>query len=250
MDEGSSVENFSNSSEDQPGEDGTEDIGEEETCRLCFDTEVDPSNDPLLEPCDCIGSMRFIHASCLFESRVNSFNPRTLDECGLCRSTYTTIDSLADDASQPPSSSARRELYWTLLHYVGLRLAIFSLTVVCLGFAPGLFYGIGLGDLPDLSENKVINHLFRGFISSLTLAGGWAIIQVYASIGVGRIFFRHDFFGYQRPKEKDGSALMAVMVVIGKTRIVQNEPSAPPLPLKVFRGSLPPLLPREQVTLL
>jgi hypothetical protein len=34
-------------------------------CRICYMTEIDENNDPLIKPCKCAGSMKYIHLKCL-----------------------------------------------------------------------------------------------------------------------------------------------------------------------------------------
>jgi E3 ubiquitin-protein ligase DOA10 len=43
----------------------TENEIEEDTCRFCLYEEMDEINDPLINACDCDGSMKFIHVKCL-----------------------------------------------------------------------------------------------------------------------------------------------------------------------------------------
>ncbi len=56
-------------------------------CRFCLDSKNQKSN-PLIEPCNCRGSLQFVHAKCL--SRWRRMNPeRNADTCLLCFSPYT-----------------------------------------------------------------------------------------------------------------------------------------------------------------
>lgn len=169
--------------------DSTPAESEEVCCRLCFDSEIDPVGDPFLVPCKCAGSMKFIHSSCLFESRVNSLDPKTISECGLCKTVYRTVDT---QGMPQDSQSAKRELYMAIARYLGVRIGSFCACVIVLGFLPwlldflgydaGLFASLGFDPeymLPaSLQGRGVVPHLGRGFISTLACAGGWAVMQV------------------------------------------------------------------------
>ena len=58
---------------------------EERLCRVCFCGE---EAGPLIAPCRCRGSMRFVHASCLNEWRVASANPNSFQRCDQCGYRY------------------------------------------------------------------------------------------------------------------------------------------------------------------
>ena len=60
---------------------------EERVCRVCFCGEEEG---PLLAPCRCRGSMKYVHARCLNEWRVSSANPRSFTRCDQCGYTYRT----------------------------------------------------------------------------------------------------------------------------------------------------------------
>jgi hypothetical protein len=48
-------------------------------CRLCYSTS-EPQEEPLLSPCNCKGSMKLVHVSCLEESLTHTGR----DYCDLC----------------------------------------------------------------------------------------------------------------------------------------------------------------------
>lgn len=53
------------------------------SCRFCFEETVTTEN-PLLTPCECRGSVQFIHRDCLRHWRSVSENPRFKTHCQLC----------------------------------------------------------------------------------------------------------------------------------------------------------------------
>lgn len=152
--------------------------GEDEegiVCRLCYDVETDPILDPMLRPCKCSGSMAHIHHSCLFESRVNSFHPKSLSQCVLCNTLYRTVDT---KGHLKPSEQSR-ELYVAVAKFIFVRLLCFTIVVVIMGFAPKFVLGQDfVASLPRI-QSTVANHLLRGTVSTLTCAGGWFVATLF-----------------------------------------------------------------------
>ena len=64
-------------------------------CRICFE-EGDADNQ-LIIPCDCKGSMMYIHESCLFEWRARE----KADKCNTCNSPYKTRQNICSGALYP-----------------------------------------------------------------------------------------------------------------------------------------------------
>jgi hypothetical protein len=59
----------------------------EPTCRFCFDEELNP-RDPLLAPCACAGSMRYIHRDCLRRWQATTENQQFREWCCVCKGPY------------------------------------------------------------------------------------------------------------------------------------------------------------------
>ena len=64
-------------------------------CRICFE-EGDDEN-PLIIPCDCKGSMMYIHASCLFDWR----SRENTNKCNTCNSPYKMRQNTCSGAFYP-----------------------------------------------------------------------------------------------------------------------------------------------------
>ena len=71
---------------------------EEIQCRICLSPEEDPIDNPIINPCQCIGSVKYIHLECIREwlegkkhkketPYVNSYIWRGL-ECEICKAFY------------------------------------------------------------------------------------------------------------------------------------------------------------------
>lgn len=73
-------------------------------CRFCLDTTNEKKN-PLIEPCGCRGSLRYVHSLCL--SKWRRMNPiRNANTCLLCFVDYTlvmedTLESIPDFKTVP-----------------------------------------------------------------------------------------------------------------------------------------------------
>ena len=56
-------------------------------CRICYEGE-DEKDEVLISPCNCLGSVQFVHASCLNRWRAQNIDNRNRSVCGLCNSSY------------------------------------------------------------------------------------------------------------------------------------------------------------------
>eukprot|EP00928_Gymnodinium_smaydae_P091157 TRINITY_DN74858_c0_g1_i1.p1 TRINITY_DN74858_c0_g1~~TRINITY_DN74858_c0_g1_i1.p1 ORF type:complete len:312 (+),score=45.66 TRINITY_DN74858_c0_g1_i1:40-975(+) len=62
---------------------------EERICRVCHETECDSDLGPLITPCRCAGSMRWVHQQCLHQWRVNRLGLLALQSrCEICGFNY------------------------------------------------------------------------------------------------------------------------------------------------------------------
>ena len=66
----------------------------EPACRICYD---DDSAGPLISPCDCRGSVQYIHRQCLYEWLVVDGR----DHCELCGSVYMFYDLILEPVYEP-----------------------------------------------------------------------------------------------------------------------------------------------------
>lgn len=72
-------------------------IIEPKECRICFEQEVDP-NDPLIAPCLCDGTSKYIHLSCLNNWRHFNENNRAWTHCMECGGEYTIINDFPKES--------------------------------------------------------------------------------------------------------------------------------------------------------
>jgi hypothetical protein len=59
---------------------------EENICRFCFDKEE--SENPLIDPCKCTGSMKYVHVQCIQQWRSHTINREWMYKCQLCLSDF------------------------------------------------------------------------------------------------------------------------------------------------------------------
>ena len=198
-----------------------DDDSEELSCRLCFDNETDSVRDPLLRPCNCAGSMAYIHQSCLYEQRVNSFAPSDLTKCGLCRTDYRTVDSEGEHVE-----GAQREIWQKLARFFAVRIGIFLAVVFLVGFIPRYLLGDAIDEVSFFSMETVHgrfgDHMAKGGVGTLTLAGGWASIQVMTGLNWLRIFTGSPFAnggwtggGGGNRKNNDMGGVLLVLIIVG-----------------------------------
>tara|TARA_B110001452_G_C15202619_1_gene417285 strand:+ start:136 stop:1236 length:1101 start_codon:yes stop_codon:yes gene_type:complete len=58
-------------------------------CRICLETDA-PDDDPLIAPCRCSGSMKWVHRKCLNEWRAQEQVPLSFTHCPQCKFQYRT----------------------------------------------------------------------------------------------------------------------------------------------------------------
>jgi hypothetical protein len=57
------------------------------TCRICLDAEEKIN---MIVPCNCIGSIKYVHRECLDSWRSSGINPKNLTHCPVCHAVYET----------------------------------------------------------------------------------------------------------------------------------------------------------------
>lgn len=55
-------------------------------CRICFDDSIE---EPLIYPCKCVGTIKFVHNSCLNRWRQQNIDNYRHDRCEICDHTYS-----------------------------------------------------------------------------------------------------------------------------------------------------------------
>lgn len=190
---------------------------EQHCCRICFESEETPEN-PLISPCKCTGSMRYIHRSCLDEWRVNSFNPKALVGCTTCHSPFRTRYEGADeDLKQDPENRRwwlrfAKDVAW----FAGVRFFAFLVTVVTLGFWPQLLLGRAAGR-EMMHPNPVVSHLLCGSATTFALTGTVVVAQLpglwHTGEGLRLIF---DVWCPRRGGKGSGvEAMIVILIIVG-----------------------------------
>lgn len=103
-------------------------MNEESVCRFCLDTARAPEN-PLLDPCECRGSIQFVHKQCLVRWRRQNIE-RNGEMCLLCNTGYTV--PLVTDLERIPEKQFfyiyldNPLLSNMLIHYLWVLVGLFS----------------------------------------------------------------------------------------------------------------------------
>ena len=71
----------------RPAEQGAQD--ESRQCRICL-ADDDAAHDPLIAPCSCAGTMKFVHRECLDQWRAQERVPLAFSHCPQCKFQYRT----------------------------------------------------------------------------------------------------------------------------------------------------------------
>jgi len=153
-------------------------------CRFCLEEAETPEN-PLIEPCNCKGSARFIHAICL--NRWIATNPTENGYCcNVCLGEFDLPDS--DFFEVIPRNRRLSVLFLENIHYVGS--AIHAIALV-LPYEPNHFY---IGTIIHTSyvlatmSNMRINNLkiyCSVFVRSRALAV--VLLYIYFTIRINAI---------------------------------------------------------------
>ena len=98
-------------------------FGEESECRVCRDTATE--SEPLLSPCKCDGSIKFVHESCL----LRWLSVKKIDSCELCGHRFVFASVYSDDA---PERLPWHEFMRLSLQMVASRYQTFLKVVYCI----------------------------------------------------------------------------------------------------------------------
>ena len=94
------------------------------TCRICFETEID-ENDPLLNPCKCDGTSKYVHKSCLNAWRLSAsedtidFSERKI-KCMECKHHYEIGEIIQHQRCSDPFSRLiiKKKITYSTIFYI------------------------------------------------------------------------------------------------------------------------------------
>merc|ERR1712118_579026 len=93
---------------------------------------------PLIAPCRCNGTSKYVHRACLDEWRMQSFDPKAITHCTVCSTPFC----IQHKDGNLEHGCWRTRLALDICAYLGLRLLAFFATAAILGFAGGTgFFG-------------------------------------------------------------------------------------------------------------
>ena len=122
-------------------------------CRICYETYEDDSN-PLLSPCDCSGTMAYIHFQCLSKSIESNGE----EICGICGQKWSGIQVMKKPKNFIEFLEENRILLFTMCPVI----AILSGIAFLIAFIYSSIF--------HLKEEFLINYLiYFVFISSVNL---------------------------------------------------------------------------------
>jgi len=59
-------------------------------CRICYETSAE-NEEPMISPCHCTGSLKYVHASCLNKWRSLNMDNQNRSVCQLCRQQFNVV---------------------------------------------------------------------------------------------------------------------------------------------------------------
>lgn len=106
-------------------------------CRFCFEGGED--SNPLINPCNCIGSMKYVHVKCIRRWRANTTNDEWISRCQLCLTDYVVYlrwpkEDLPRDVPFFHLLTQRHYVVTTMVYY--LHLTFLSLYPIILPHLP------------------------------------------------------------------------------------------------------------------
>ena len=115
-------------------------------CRFCLECDEDPS-DPLIAPCRCKGTSKWVHRSCLNQWRASNTRPTAFTHCTECQFEYhLEVQALHDD-----SDAARRRRKFRLLIARDFAMVFFAVQV-CIVLLSCVVYAVD-----DASKIRIEN---------------------------------------------------------------------------------------------
>ena len=152
---------------------------EEHQCRICFQDDL-PEN--MIRPCNCIGSVKYIHRDCLDEWRATSENH--FKKCELCNFVYEVI------VDEDLANEKHRKIMYTLYVTRDITIALLLLQTIIVGL--GFF--IRLMDKHKQFEKPTNIHTFFSYyafswVCFLAILG-FAGICICCYTGLWRELFR------------------------------------------------------------
>jgi hypothetical protein len=106
---------------------------EENICRFCF--EKAESENPLIDPCNCIGSTKYVHVVCLRKWRLHTTNNEWTNKCQLCLSDYALY--LRWQKEQLPILT--NSLYILVEKHYAVTIILYYLHLAFLSFYPSIY---------------------------------------------------------------------------------------------------------------
>lgn len=180
-----------------PNESGNE---SEKSCRFCLESEHSQGS-PLIAPCLCKGSARYVHRECLNEWRVHCLNPKAFVQCTTCSAAFR----IQHNGEGRDRRSWKLRLAVDICSFLGLRLLAFLASACVVGFIP-----LQRGDRM-LHSNPLLNHVLGGSVYTFAMIAGSTLLygMWHAPLEGLRLVLKPLF------KEDCLKTILAVLAIVG-----------------------------------
>ena len=100
----------------------------EDSCKICYDNDYNYSN-PLISPCNCSGSVKWVHLQCLNQWR--TVNQNNFYNCDLCKYKYNLIEK---NLSKYDNYKRYFNYAYYMIRDIIFSLIIYQLSALIIGF--------------------------------------------------------------------------------------------------------------------
>lgn len=165
-------------------------------CRICLDPDV---KSELISPCDCSGSIKYVHHSCLVEWITKAKNKRSTVECSMCKGKYTFRR-----VSIKSPLKKKRMLIISALKEIIFPLLVFPFILSFLGYA---YLGCTSNEATFLS----INSFMQGFRMYYGVFGFGFFLYVFTR---SEILFLN-FLNFQFLSDRECDFIIELCILFG-----------------------------------
>ena len=148
-------------------------------CRICLFPTSEFGGTHLIAPCDCSGSMKYVHLECILRWQYYTENMKDISNCELCTALYTLPTKWPLEDEPNPGNDGRwyllqRSYIWVILSYY-IQFLYISLYQKYYGsiiiIQPNINYGTDINEIIETERMTIIydyNYVYVGICVIIT----------------------------------------------------------------------------------